>query len=189
MSHDGGVLVPGQLLLAAPTLREPFEHAVILLVDHDEGGSLGVVLNQPSTLDVGEVLPQWRPAVSGEQVVFSGGPVGVDSALALAAVGGDDEPEGFRRVSPGIGLIDLDSDPDALAGHLIALRVFAGYAGWSPGQLQGEIDDGSWAVVSAWDATSDVFGMAPHDQWRQLLRRQPGTLRWWANAPLDPGLN
>ena len=184
---------PGQLLLAAPSLGEPFEHAVILLVEHDESGSLGVVLNQPSTLAVSEVLPQWRSVVSGEQVVFSGGPVGMDSALALAAVRGEAEPAGFRRVSGGIGvgigLIDLDADPDLMAVHVDAMRVFAGYAGWAPAQLQGELDEGSWVVVDPTDPSVDPFELPVARQWAILVARQPGTVGWWVHCPRDPRLN
>ena len=119
----------GQLLIASPVLPAPFDRAVILLVEHDESGTLGVVLNHPASLDVGEVLPDWRAHVLGDPVVFDGGPVARDSALGLAAVTGEAEPVGFRRVSGPLGLIDLDADADALAGHLVALRIFAGRGG------------------------------------------------------------
>jgi putative transcriptional regulator len=180
---------PGQLLVAAPTLPEPFAHAVIVMLEHDESGSLGVVLNYPSTLDVGEILPDWRSRVLGEPVVFAGGPVATDSALALAAVPGDDEPEGFRRVVGLLGLVDLDCDARDLDDHLIALRIFAGYAGWAPGQLAGELEEGSWAVADLVDPLREIFGNEPHDQWVDVLRRQSGTTRWWAHCPPDPRVN
>ena len=191
MHHDGGVPRPGQLLLAAPTLPEPFDRAVIYVIEHDESGALGVVLNAPATLDVGEILPQWRSAVIGEPVVFAGGPVATDTALGLAVLTGtaDAEPPGFRPVCDRWGLIDLDADPDALAPELGGVRIFAGYAGWSPGQLEGEIAEGSWAVIDLADPLNEVFAGDGSDQWARLLRAQPGTLSWWVGCPRDPRWN
>jgi putative transcriptional regulator len=192
MAHHGEVPRPGQLLIAAPTLPVPFFRAVIYVIEHDEAGALGVVLNDPATLDVGDVLPQWRSAVTGEPVVFAGGPVAQDSALALAAVDADEatQPPAFRRVSGPIGLIDLDADVHTVGDQVTRLRIFAGYAGWSPGQLDGEIADGSWAVIDPVEPTHEVFvGDEGSQQWRRLLRAQPGTLAWWANCPADPSWN
>ncbi len=202
MRHDGWVddeipyvgrenLDPraGRLLVAAPSLGVPFHHAVILLLEHDESGSLGVVLNQPTTLDVGTVLPSWRDHLTGEPTLYQGGPVALDSALGLAATMRDDEPPGFRRVSGPLGIIDLDTPPDDLGPHLSALRIFAGYAGWAPDQLDGELEEGSWAVVEADDPIVDTFVAEPDELWSLVLRRAGGTLAWWVNCPADPALN
>lgn len=205
--HDGGMLdTPvigreagkpraGRLLVSAPALEEPFHRAVILLLEHDESGTLGVVLNQPTNLDVGTVLPLWRSHLTGEPQLFQGGPVALDSALGLAAttVPTDDavdvEPEGFRRVSGPLGIIDLDTPPDDLVPHLQALRIYAGYAGWAPGQLMDELERGSWAVVAAGDPVADVFHVDPVDLWRGVLSRAGGTLAWWPGCPDDPAMN
>ena len=195
MAHHGQVPRPGQLLLASPLLPEPFDRAVIYVIEHDESGALGVVLNTPSTLDVGEILPQWRPVVTGDPVVHSGGPVALDTALGLgvlaAAVHTDaagDVP-GFRQVEGRYGLVDLDASVDDLAAQLTGLRIFAGYAGWSPGQLDTEIAEGSWAVVDVADPAGDVFAGDGEDQWVRILRRQPSTLAWWVLCPRDPSWN
>lgn len=206
MRHDGGVLeastighpadtpAPGLLLAAAPSLEDPFHHAVILLLEHDESGSLGVVLNQPTTLDVGSVLPLWREHLTGSPHLFQGGPVALDSALGIAALEGvtmldADEPEGFRRVTGALGLVDLDTSADALAPHLRALRIYAGYAGWAPGQLEDELDGGSWAVVAPGDIVLDAFPADPSVLWASVLRRAGGTLAWWPHCPMDPSVN
>lgn len=202
MRHHGGVdeeaptvgrgnlePVAGRLLVAAPSLGEPFRHAVILLLESDESGSLGVVLNQPTSLDVGTVLPIWRDHLTGEPTLYQGGPVALDSALGLAATSGEEEPPGFRRVSGPIGIIDLDTPPDALGPHLTALRIFAGYAGWAPDQLEGELDEGSWAVVEVADPVVDAFLADPGGLWAHVLRRAGGTLAWWVHCPPDPTLN
>ena len=187
----GATLEPaaGRLLVAAPVLGEPFRHAVILILEHDESGTLGVVLNQPTNLDVGTVLPAWRDHLTGTPTLFQGGPVALDSALGLAAAEGTDEPPGFRRVSGPLGIIDLDTPPDDLAPQLHALRIFAGYAGWSPDQLDGELEEGSWAVVEAGDPVLDAFLSDREELWSAVLRRQGGTLAWWVHCPSDPTWN
>jgi putative transcriptional regulator len=183
----------GLLLVAAPTLEDPFHQAVILLLEHDESGTLGVVINQPTTLDVGSVLPGWRDHLTGTTLLFQGGPVALDSALGLAALGAavrePEEPEGFRRVVGPLGIIDLDVAVDVLVPHLQALRIYAGYAGWSPGQLEDELDRGSWAVVRPGDIVTDAFLADPAQLWSAVLRRAGGTLAWWPLCPRDPGLN
>lgn len=183
----------GLLLVAAPSLEEPFDRAVILILEHDESGTLGVVLNQPTTLDVASVLPAWRDHLTGTPHLFHGGPVALDSPLGLAAVEPTvrepDEPEGFRRVIGALGIIDLDTPAETLAPHLQALRIYAGYAGWAPGQLDDELERGSWAVVSPGDPIVDAFLADPEVLWETVLHRAGGTLAWWLHCPADPGLN
>ena len=189
----------GRLLVAAPTLEDPFHRAVVLLLEHDESGTLGVVLNQPTTLDVGSVLPGWLDHLTGTTHLFQGGPVALDSALGLAALGSEsphpegtrepDEPEGFRRVVGSLGIVDLDTPADELAPHLQALRIYAGYAGWSPGQLEDELERGAWAVVPPEDLVSDAFPADPEHLWSAVLLRAGGTLAWWPRHPGDAALN
>jgi len=208
MRHDGEVLdaltigrpadppAAGLLLVAAPDVEDPFHHAVILLLEHDESGTLGVVLNQPTTLDVGSVLAGWRDHLTGTPHLFQGGPVALDSALGVAALSHHSpardeshEPEGFRRVTGALGLVDLDTPADSLAPHLEALRIYAGYAGWVPGQLDDEMERGSWAVVAPGDPVLDAFSADPAQLWPSVLRRAGGTLAWWPSCPVDPSVN
>jgi putative transcriptional regulator len=179
----------GRLLVATPLLLDPnFARTVVLLLDHDETGTLGAVLNRPSTVSVSSVLPAWDAVASPPQVLFQGGPVGTDSALAVGElVPGADEPVGFREVFGGIGIVDLDTPVELLSPVLRGLRVFAGYAGWGVGQLAAEIEEGSWYVVDS--LPSDVFHTRSGDLWRDVLRRQPGELAWVATMPADPALN
>ena len=181
----------GRLLVAAPKLDEPtFARTVVLLLDHDEDGTLGLVLNRPSRVPVGHLLPAWDGRCTGSDVIFTGGPVADDSALGLGLLPGPydgDEPEGFRRVAGPFGLVDLDLDPDEILGDLDALRVFAGYAGWSPGQLEDELAEGAWYVVDV--APGDVFGDDTETLWQRVLRRQPGELAFVATPSSDPTLN
>jgi putative transcriptional regulator len=184
----------GRLLVATPLLGDPnFRRTVILIVEHEETeGTLGVVLNRPTHIAVGQVLEQWTSLVTDPSVVFKGGPVAPSSALALALVPGKEEPVGWRALDGApslarLGLLDLDTPPRLLAPAIQSLRVYAGYAGWSPGQLQAEIDEGAWHVVSA--EPGDVFAASPDTLWRMVLRRQEGEMAFLATYPDDPGLN
>ncbi|MGH8869389.1 MAG: YqgE/AlgH family protein [Actinomycetes bacterium] len=178
----------GRLLVAAPSLRDPnFDRAVVLVLDHSEDGSLGVVLNRPTPVGVRDILPPWADLAAPPDVVFQGGPVALDSALGVAVVPGQGEPLGWRQVSGRLGLVDLDAPPEVLAAELGGLRIFAGYAGWSEGQLEGELSEGAWYVVEA--EPGDAFTTDPEELWRSVLRRQPGDLAMVATLPDDPSMN
>lgn len=182
----------GMLLVAAPALLDPnFADTVVLLLDVNDEGALGVVLNRPSPVPVAEVLPEWGPVASEPEVLFRGGPVGPEGALAVVLVGGPtDDPAGrvgFREVAGGVGLVDLDTPIELVAEGLAALRVFAGYAGWGAGQLDEEIAEGSWYVVPG--EPHDAFHPDTGGLWREVLRRQPDELAWSSTRPADPGLN
>jgi putative transcriptional regulator len=182
--------------VASPALADPnFDRAVVLLLDHDEEGTLGVVLNRPTPVGVGDVLEPWATLAGAPPVVFQGGPVSLDSALALAVVPGearsrdaeDGEPLGWRRVHGAIGLVDLEAPPELLAAELGSLRIFAGYAGWGPGQLEDELVEGAWYVVES--EPGDVSAPDPEQLWRSVLRRQRSELAMVATYPDDPSLN
>lgn len=179
----------GSLLVATPQLIDPnFADSVVLLLDVDDDGALGVVLNRPTPLAVAEVLPDWRDVVSDPDVLFRGGPVSQEGALAIALLrSAGQDPEGFRPVWGRLGIIDLDASEDEIGPALEALRIFAGYAGWGAGQLADEIQEGSWYVVPG--RADDAFRADPRDLWRDVLRRQPGQLAWHATRPVDPDLN
>ncbi|WP_026876398.1 YqgE/AlgH family protein [Jiangella gansuensis] len=178
----------GQLLVAAPALRgSTFDRAVVLMLSHDGDGALGVMVNRPTDVLVGDVLPAWMSVVSEPGVVFQGGPVSLDSALGLVAVDGADEPLGVRRVRGRLGVVDLDTPAEIIEPAVSAMRVFAGYAGWAPDQVEGEIEEGSWFVVDA--EPGDAFRTDAEDMWALVLRRQGGQLALMATFPADPSLN
>jgi len=181
--------VAGRLLVATPLLQDPnFARTALFIAEHSPDGALGVVLNRPSDTEVAEVLPLWGDAVSSPGLVFVGGPVSPEGALALAHVGGAGVPdEGFQVVVDGFGVVDLEHDPAILGPHLAGMRVYAGYAGWGPGQLDAEIDEGAWYVLDG--APDDVFCSRPDVLWRDVLRRQGGELALVSTFPADPSLN
>jgi putative transcriptional regulator len=180
--------IAGSLLVAAPTMADPnFARTIVLLLDAGQDGALGVVLNRPTDLAVASVLAPWAEVVSGPDVLFHGGPVETDSALAVADVTEDEEPVGWRRVFASTGLVDLDAPVELLAPAVSSLRIFAGYAGWSAGQLENEIAEGAWYVVPA--EVGDPFFDDPSGLWATVLRRQGGQLAMLATMPAEPNLN
>jgi putative transcriptional regulator len=185
----------GRLLVATPELGDgTFGRSVVLVLDHDDDGALGVVINRPTPVDVAEVLPTWQPLACEPGVLFQGGPVALDSALGLAVVPGtaeEAEPLGWRRVVGRLGLVDLDTPPEVLAAEVTRLRIFAGYAGWGAGQLEDELRQGAWYVVPADPdgGFADAFTAAPDGLWRAVLRRQGGDLAMVSTYLDDPSLN
>lgn len=175
--------------MASPELVDPnFADSVVLLLDVNEDGALGVVLNNPSMVLVAEALTDWRDLVAEPGVLFRGGPVSTDGALAVARLADpDDEPVGFRATFADVGLVDLDSPLELVEGGLADLRIFAGYAGWGAAQLAAEIAEGSWYVVPATPA--DLFREDTTTLRADVLRRQPGELAWVSTRPADPLMN
>lgn len=173
----------GQLLVATPALLDPnFHRTVVLVLEHNDEGALGVVLNRPSELPLGEVLPPWEVRAADPARVFWGGPVSPDAVIALAR-GGPHPTTGWRPLFDGLGALDVELDPDEVDEAVGAVRVFSGYAGWAPNQLEGEIEEGAWLVLGA--AEGDAIAADPEDLWRAVLRRQKGRLKWLANFPPD----
>lgn len=182
-------LTAGVLLVAQPAMSDPnFSESVVLILDADDEGALGVVINRPSPLLVASVFEEWRDLVDEPEVLFRGGPVGTDGALALALLRDPaSPPEGFRPVAGRLGVLDLETPVEDVQPLLARLRIFAGYAGWGPGQLEDEIDQGAWYIVPA--EPHDPFLEECEDLVRTVLRRQPGELAWHSTRPVDPGLN
>jgi putative transcriptional regulator len=186
----------GRLLVATPMLDDPnFDRSVVYMVEHHDEGALGLVLNRPSGEELVDPLEGWVTAQSAPSRVFSGGPVEPDALIALARLehrvtagsADDDDTSYLAPLTGDIASADLAADPALVIGRINALRVFRGYAGWEPGQLEAEIESGSWIVVDS--ESSDVFTNDPDDLWRRVLRRQPGRLGWLAEAPDDLAWN
>lgn len=174
----------GRLLVAAPDLRDPnFRHAVVLLLEADGDGALGVVLNRPSTVRVGDALPSAERYTADPPRVFVGGPVEPGAVVGLGRLVAGLPVEGVEPVLDGVGVIDL-AGLDDLRGSIAAVRVFAGYAGWGPGQLEAELDAGGWFLLGA--TPDDAFCGEPDALWLAVLRRQGGV---WTTATSEPQLN
>ncbi|WP_178357759.1 YqgE/AlgH family protein [Mycolicibacterium hippocampi] len=181
----------GTLLLANTDLMEPtFRRSVIYVVEHNDGGTLGVVLNRASETAVYNVLPQWAKLATKPKTMYIGGPVKRDAALCLATLRAGMDPAGvpgLRHVQGRIVMVDLDGDPDTIAPMIEGVRIFAGYSGWTIGQLEGEIERDDWIVLSA--LPTDVLSEPRIDLWSKVLRRQPMPLSLLATHPIDISRN
>lgn len=172
----------GKILLANGSLfGDVFRQTVILMADHDEEGALGFVLNRPTEM----LVDRDESAAAVDKVderVFSGGPVQQSLVSVIAEFVA---PEHAAQLIFGsVGFLNLEaSTPTAVT----RARVFAGYSGWGPGQLEREMEDGSWVVT---DATPDlIFEVEPDDLWGEALRRMGGEYALMATMPYDPSVN
>jgi putative transcriptional regulator len=182
----------GQLLVATPVLLDPnFARTVVLMLEHNDEGALGLVLNRPTATRLGEILPAWGDRTAAPGVVFVGGPVQPDGMIGLArvALGADvgDDATSLSPLWPGLATVDLEEPPIAAGPLVQGVRCYVGYSGWGPRQLEGELAEGSWLVVDR--LPGDAWTSDPDDLWRTVLRRQPGAVAQFANCPVDPTTN
>jgi putative transcriptional regulator len=176
----------GRLLLASPSLRDPnFERSVVLIGVHSDEGAMGVVLNRPSEVTVGEAAPQLEQTVEGSDRVYAGGPVQPSSIVFLAEF--LDPAKAGVLVLGRIGFPAPDAELDELSRGTGRVRVFAGFAGWGEGQLETEIADGDWIAQAA--LPEDVFTDVPEQLWSSVLERKGGSYALVARMPPDPSLN
>ena len=177
----------GKLLVASPRLRDTnFSRSVVLICAHDENGAFGLVLNRPLPVPVPDALPDWAGHTSDPAVIFGGGPVEPMLVNGLGysrtSPGGD-----WKPVTRGLGLVDLARGPEGVAREVEHLRLFIGYAGWGPSQLEAEVARDDWFVVGA--HSGDPFSLAPQDLWRNVLRRQADPLVMYSTFPADLSAN
>ena len=166
----------GRLLVAAPPLGDPnFDRTVVFVLEHNEHGALGVVVNRVSA-PIETAFENWMPYLAPPAAVFAGGPVQVEAFIALGRL-----EDG--RIEP----VELDRDPLLLEPVPTGDRIFHGYAGWAAQQLDGELESGAWIVASA--TVDDVFTDRPEDLWATVLARQPGRVAWMAAVPADVSVN
>jgi putative transcriptional regulator len=169
----------GQLLIAAPGMPDYFRRSVVLVIEHGEQGAMGVVLNRPSEATVAEAVPQLAELADPEDVVHAGGPV---SPTSVVAIGDFEDPDESARLLVGdVGLLD----PDHIEPAVRRMRVYAGYAGWAPGQLDAELEEEAWIVEPP--EPDDPF----HDEdlWAVALQRKGGDYALLATMPADPSMN
>ncbi len=176
----------GQLLVAGPDLLDPnFRRSVLLIGEHGEEGAMGVVLNRPSAVSVADAVPPLAELVDETELVYVGGPVQPQAIVVL----GDfrDPTEAGTLVLDSIGFLPGEIESAAEVGSLMRARVFAGYAGWGPGQLESEIADEAWFVEGA--TPEDVFTEKPDHLWSYVLARKGGAFAVLAQMPPDPSSN
>jgi putative transcriptional regulator len=177
----------GKLILASPTLLDPnFARTVVLIAEHTEEGAMGLVLNRPADATVSEAVPDLAWLTGDDDRVYVGGPVAETAVIVLAEF---DRPEvAGALVEPDLGFIGTDADdPEALDGAVRRARVFAGHAGWGPGQLEGELEEESWIVEPP--RREEIFTDDAEALWAAVLRRKGRQYALLATMPLDPSLN
>jgi putative transcriptional regulator len=174
----------GKLLVSSPALVDPnFRKTVVLIAHHDEEGAMGLVLSRPSDVTALEAVPALDGLPGSGDPIFVGGPVQPDAFMALAEF--EDVDEAAAPIFGAIGFMPAESEPDDLS--IRRLRLFAGYAGWGPGQLEAELAEPSWIVVPA--EPDDAFADDPDELWRSVVHRKGGPFSIMDNMPFDPGLN
>jgi putative transcriptional regulator len=177
----------GRLLVASPTLLDPnFYRSIVFLMAHNDDGAIGVVLDRPLDLAAADYVEDWRTLLTPPSRVYEGGPVQRETAIGVARRTGFGPTDTWEPVLGSLGFIDLAKAPHEVPG-VEDLRVFSGYAGWGPDQLDLEVAIGSWFPVSA--TVDDVFDPVPHTLWYRVLKRQGSALALYANYPDDPRLN
>jgi putative transcriptional regulator len=177
----------GQLLVAAPSLLDPnFHRTVVLIAEHGDEGAMGIVLNRESELEVAEAAPSLGDLVEPGARVHEGGPVQPTSVVVVAEFG-DEGEQAATIVLEGIGFVGADADFDTLADDVERVRVFAGLAGWGPGQLESELEREDWITETA--TADDVFTPDPDGLWSAVLERKGGQYALVARMPEDPSLN
>jgi putative transcriptional regulator len=175
----------GQLLVASPQLGDPnFARTVVLITEHNDEGAMGIVLNRPSTATVAEAAPELENLVEPNEDVHVGGPVQPSSVIVLAEW---EQPDDGVPVFGRVGFVASGSDPDELATTVRRARLFAGFAGWSPGQLESELERDDWILEPA--QPDDVFAPDPDELWSEVLQRKGGEYALVARMPIDPSLN
>ena len=179
---DRPVSLAGSVLVATPIIADPpFARTVVALIEHDAEGALGLIINLPSDLPVARFLPEPSAEVVPPEVIFVGGPVGTDSAIGLLFA---DDPHGIRP-SPFAGVSIVDPSDRRLES--VGMRVFGGFAGWSPGQLEDELREGAWWTALA--HREDFFTAQPESLWDATVRRVEGRVPLYATFPDDPSAN
>jgi putative transcriptional regulator len=177
----------GQLILASPALEDPnFRRTVVLITEHTVEGAMGLVLNRAATATVRDAVPDLTFLADGEDPLFVGGPVAPNGVIVLAEW---NVPSLAAAIVEGdLGFVPAGlEESEELTQAIRRARVFAGHAGWGPGQLEGELEEDAWIVEPA--RRSDVFARDPAGLWAAVLRRKGRQYALLATMPEDPSLN
>jgi putative transcriptional regulator len=178
--------IRGQLLIAGPALLDPnFRRTVVLVVEHNDDGALGLVLNRPSDTSVREAVPELEQLVNLDDSLFIGGPVQPSTVIILAQF--EDATDAALIAFEDVGVLATGPAPDDPIAGVRRGRAFVGHSGWGPGQLDSELQRGDWILEPA--RREDAFSTSPPDLWPNVLKRKGGSYALVARMPPDPSLN
>jgi putative transcriptional regulator len=177
----------GKLILAGPMLKDPnFDRTVVFITEHNEDGAMGLVLNRPSEATVGDAIPDLTWIADADDPIYVGGPVAPNGVIVLAEW--DDPEQAVVLVEDDLGFVPGDAeDPDALAAAVRRARVYAGHAGWGPGQLEDELAKEAWIVQAP--RREELFSDDAEGLWPAVLRRMGREFALLSTMPPDPSLN
>jgi putative transcriptional regulator len=183
---EGEPSLRGRLLIASPALVDPnFARTVVLITEHAPEGAMGVVLNRPSEIEVGDVAPELADVVVTGEPVFIGGPVQPQALVVLAEF--SDSRAAAWVIAEDVGFVAADTDYGDLADVVRRGRVYAGYSGWDAGQLEAELAEEAWIVEPPLPA--ELFPDDPLALWHDVLARKGGQFALLSRMPEDPSLN
>jgi putative transcriptional regulator len=178
--------VRGQLLVAGPALLDPnFWRTVVLVVEHNEEGALGLVLNRPSETSVADAVPELASMVDPEERLFIGGPVQPSAVIVLAEF--EDPSDAALLAFDDVGVLGTGPSPEEPTAGVRAGRAFLGHAGWGAAQLDGELERGDWILEPA--RLEDAFSVDARGLWSEVLTRKGGSYALVARMPADPSMN
>jgi putative transcriptional regulator len=176
----------GQLLVAGPALLDHnFWRTVVLVVEHNDEGALGLVLNRPSETSVADAVPQLETLLDPQERLFIGGPVQPSSVIVLAEF--EDATDAALMAFDDVGVLGTGSSAEELRAGVRSGRAFVGHAGWGPQQLDAELERGDWILEPA--RREDAFAAAPGTLWSGVLTRKGGSYALIARMPADPSVN
>lgn len=175
----------GKLLVASPALADPnFARTVVLITEHGEEGAMGIVLNRPSDAEVSDVLPELAE-IAAEEPIFVGGPVQPEALVVLGEF--SDPGKAAWIVVADVGLVSAATDIEELPEAVRRGRVYAGFSGWGPDQLEAEIEEEAWIIEPP--IPPEIFPDDPATLWANVLERKGGQYALVARMPEDPRLN
>jgi putative transcriptional regulator len=180
---DSSAVLGGSLLLAHPSLKDDnFKHTVILIASHDNDGAMGVVLNRPLEKNLGDLSEEFAAGALADVPLFAGGPV-QPAQVILCVWRPHPENDGFQLMFG----IDPERATELIGEEGVHMRAFLGYAGWTGGQLEEEMQRDTWVVSPL---VADLLDDSPDEQlWRDLLGQIDDEWKLLANEPEDPSLN
>jgi putative transcriptional regulator len=175
----------GNLLISSGGLFDPnFRHTVVLVGEHNAEGALGVVLNRALDVTVRDAVPPLSALVADDEMLFQGGPVQPRSPVLVAEVSHPELADILVFGSVGFLVGEIE---DYVRPGILRARVFAGYSGWAPGQLEAEMAADSWIVEPARE--EDVFTDEPDLLWSRVVERKGPEYRQLSRMPYDPSMN